>query len=145
MLFRTRILVTSNFVQQSGRNARPRQKSLEVRSTAGVGVILFREEYLALDSAFSFYGGPQAESNRATTPSACRSTIKSTPRLYPSLSLSPAPKNAPSEDSRSLNRRCREGRIGRPFRLRSEQQVDQLLRRELSDSGHIRSSLERMS
>ena len=66
MLFRTRILVASNFVQQSGRNARPRQKSLEVRSTAGVGVILFREEYLALDSAFSFHGEPQAEAKSSS-------------------------------------------------------------------------------
>jgi len=61
MLYRTRILVASNFVQQSGRNARPGKKSLAVRSIADVGVLLFREEYLPIDSAFSLNGEPQSE------------------------------------------------------------------------------------
>ena len=75
MLFRTRILVTSNFVQQSGRNARPNGKSLAVRSIADVGVVLFREEYLPIDSAFSLNGGPQAEAksshNACSLPLSC--------------------------------------------------------------------------
>jgi hypothetical protein len=60
--------------------------------------------------------------------------------------IKPRPsKTAASDDSRSLNRRCREGRIGRPFRLRSEQHVDQLLRRELSESERFQSSGKRVS
>jgi hypothetical protein len=34
---------------------------LAVRSIADVGVLLFREEYLPIDSAFSLNGEPQSE------------------------------------------------------------------------------------
>jgi len=34
---------------------------LAVRAIADVGVLLFREEYLPIDSAFSFNSKPQAE------------------------------------------------------------------------------------
>jgi hypothetical protein len=70
MLFRTRILITSNFVQQFGDKASPKQNSARGHTLLGEG--------LTGDLEFSFSGEPQVQArrNRATPQAECHKTMK---------------------------------------------------------------------